>query len=125
MKILLDTHIMLWWFANDAALSEKTRKIIANTDNVIFVSVASAWEITIKKALGKLQAPDDLESAISANNFEILPINIKHAIGISHLEPYHADPFDRILIAQAKIENLTLITHDKQILAYSISSIET
>lgn len=125
MKILLDTHVLLWWFSNDRALSDKARQVIANVQNVIFISAATAWEITIKKALGKLEAPNDLEAAIAVSRFEVLPIHIKHAVGVGNLPLHHSDPFDRLLISQTKIEDLTLITHDERMAQYNISIIQT
>lgn len=125
MKILLDTHVLLWWFANSPMLSQKAREVIGNIQNVVFISAVSAWEITIKKALGKLEAPDDLESAITISRFEVLPIHIKHAIGVGNLALHHTDPFDRLLISQAKIEDLTFITHDERMSAYNIPIIQT
>ncbi len=125
MKVLLDTHVLLWWLSNDPILSQKARHTIENAQNIVFVSAASAWEIAIKKALGKLKAPDDLETAINISRFEVLPIHIKHAMGVCHLPLHHTDPFDRLLIAQATIEDLTLITHDDRMSEYNISIIKT
>lgn len=120
MRILLDTHVLLWWFANDPNLSSEARGYIANSQNIIFVSAVSSWEIFIKKTLGKLDAPDDLESAITVNRFEPLPITIKHTAGINGLPLIHTDPFDRLLISQANLEGLTLITNDKRLSQYNI-----
>ena len=118
MNILLDTHIILWWLANDSHLSNASREIIANTKNSIYVSAASAWEISIKKSLGKLDAPDDFEITLLSNGFLPLPITISHAQLAGFLPKHHEDPFDRMLIAQSKIEKFTLLTHDKHLALY-------
>lgn len=124
MKYLLDTHILLQWLNNDRTLSHKISEIIANPDNIIFVSSVNTWEITIKKSLGKLEAPNDIEKAIEANDFQKLPITIEHSTYIANLPLYHKDPFDRLLIAQAIVEGLTLLTCDTQIPKYSVHIIQ-
>ncbi len=122
---LLDTHVLLWWLADDASLSSKARALIGDENNLVFVSTASAWEIVIKKALGKLKAPDNLEAALEENNFKELPITIRHALAIGHLPIHHQDPFDRMLVAQAKCESLTLITADEKLLHYDVPFVKT
>ena len=119
MKVLLDTHTLLWWLAEDETLSTKARHMIASPKTTVYVSAASAWEIAIKKALGKLQAPDDLVAALFANRFQHLPVTIEHALYAGSLPRYHDDPFDRMLVAQALMEKLTIITRDKSIPAYN------
>ena len=101
MHLLLDTHTLIWWLAKNPTLSNKAKDAIANPDNIIFVSAASAWEIAIKKSLGKLQAPDALKQQLEKQKFTPLAINLDHALAIKHLPHHHKDPFDRILIAQA------------------------
>ena len=98
MRLLLDTHALLWWLA-DEGLSPQARDAIADPDNLVAVSAVSAWEISIKKALGKLAAPDDLEQQIHAGGFTELPISIAHGIAAVRLARHHEDPFDRVLIA--------------------------
>ncbi len=120
MNLLLDTHVLLWWLDEPSTLSEDARLAIADGKNTVFVSAANAWEITIKKALGKLNAPDNLEEVIAENRFSPLPITIAHALAVSQLPHYHNDPFDRILAAQAEVEGLTLVTHDKYLKMYNI-----
>jgi len=120
MKILLDTHILLWWLMNDPSLATGTRLLIENPKNTIFVSAISAWEIAIKRAIGKLQAPDDFDKAIERSHFHSLPITIPHAMGIMFLPPHHHDPFDRMLISQSKIEGCTLLTRDGRIGKYDL-----
>jgi PIN domain nuclease of toxin-antitoxin system len=119
MKILLDTHILIWWLAQDPKLTPVELEIIANPDNVIFVSAASAWEISVKKMLGKLDAPNDLPDALATNNFLDLPITIGHTQYLYQLPTHHNDPFDRIMIAQALAEELKFMTRDNQIRRYA------
>jgi PIN domain nuclease of toxin-antitoxin system len=121
LNFLIDTHILLWWLADHSALSSKASTLISDENNIIFVSVASIWEMIIKKALGKLKAPDDVEKVIKENNFKELPITLQHVIALDHLPNYHKDPFDRILVAQAKCEALTLITADEKLTFYEVS----
>lgn len=118
MNLLLDTHALLWWLCDDPTLSADARKAIADPANIVYVSAASAWEISIKKALGKLDAPDGLDAAVSASGFQELPITMPHALAAGRLPMHHTDPFDRMLIAQATLENLTLITRDNRIAQY-------
>jgi len=120
MNLLLDTHALLWWLDDHKALSAKARRAIRDPGNLVFVSAATAWEISIKQALGKLQAPDDLEDALIANRFRSLPIAINHAIAAGRLPRHHDDPFDRMLVAQAQAERLTLVTHDTRLSSYDV-----
>jgi PIN domain nuclease of toxin-antitoxin system len=123
MKLLLDTHILLWWLTQDRKLSQTETTIITDPDNLIFVSAATAWEIAVKKMIGKLEAPDDLPAALAANNFLELPIAIEHSQKLYHLPLHHHDPFDRIMVAQAMSEGLTLMTRDIKIALYDIKII--
>ena len=118
MKVLLDTHILLWWLSGDRSLPQSARHVIAKESNTVFVSAATAWEISIKKAIGKLSAPDDLESALFASQFEVLPITIPHALAAGLLPNHHDDPFDRMLVAQARHEGMRLLTHDSRLGLY-------
>lgn len=120
MRLLLDTHALLWWLA-DEGLTTQARDAIADTGNLVVVSAACAWEISIKKALGKLTAPDDLEHQIHAGGFVPLPISIAHGIAAGQLARHHEDPFDRVIIAQALAEGLTIVTRDKRFDAYGVS----
>jgi PIN domain nuclease of toxin-antitoxin system len=120
MNIILDTHAFLWWLDDNPSLSAAAFSAIKQGRNIVFVSAASVWEISIKKALGKLNAPDDLEDALAANRFRPLAITIPHAVMAGSLPRHHDDPFDRMLIAQAQIERLTLITHDARFHAYNV-----
>ncbi len=121
--ILLDTHILLWWLADDGALSAGARAAISNPDNVIYVSAATAWEVAIKTALGRISLDGDLEQAVGEQGFEMLPISFSHAQELRALPPIHRDPFDRMMIAQARIEQLRLLTVDTKILQYPVSSL--
>jgi PIN domain nuclease of toxin-antitoxin system len=119
MRILLDTHALLWWLA-DEGLSAQAHEAIADTGNLVVVSAASAWEITIKQAIGKLTAPNDLEHQIHAAGFAALPISVAHGIAAGQLPRHHDDPFDRMLIAQGQAEGLTIVTRDKRFEAYDV-----
>ena len=120
MKLLLDTHTLIWWLANNPTLSKDAKKAIANIDNLVFVSAASAWEIAIKKSLGKLDAPEDLEAQIEIHNFQPLPITLTHGVAVEKLPWHHKDPFDRMIITQAICESATIITRDKKFKLYNV-----
>jgi PIN domain nuclease of toxin-antitoxin system len=123
LKFLLDTHILLWWLAKDPKLLQTEINIITDPDNIIFVSAAVSWEIAVKKMTGKLQAPEDLPTALAANDFIALPITIEHTQYLYQLPPHHHDPFDRIMIAQAISETLVFMTRDAKILLYPVKTI--
>jgi PIN domain nuclease of toxin-antitoxin system len=120
LNLLLDTHIALWWFDNNPRLTKRVRQAIRGADKV-FVSVASAWEYAIKAALGRLKLPEPFEVALSKSGFEPLGIAFIHAEHLVRLPLHHGDPFDRMLIAQAEIEGLTLVSDDRWFDAYGIS----
>ena len=122
MKLLLDTHILLWWLAADRRLPVRGREAIAAADNLVFISAVSGWEIAIKKAIGKLNAPDDLAGMLAENQFLELPLRLAHAEQLARLPDIHQDPFDRMLVAQAMQENLTLVTHDPQLTRYPVET---
>jgi PIN domain nuclease of toxin-antitoxin system len=124
MRLLLDTNALLWWLA-DKGLTDQAREAIADPGNLVAVSAVSAWEISIKKALGKLSAPDDLEHQIQAAGFTPLPVTIAHGIAAGQLPRHHDDPFDRMLIAQAAAEGLTIITGDKRFSDYNVVLLPT
>jgi PIN domain nuclease of toxin-antitoxin system len=96
MKLPLDTHILIWWLSQDRRLSQLETDIITDPDNFIFISAASAWEIAVKRMIGKLEAPDDLPAALAANNFLELPITIEHSQQLYQLPLHHNDPFVRV-----------------------------
>lgn len=120
MRLLLDTHVLLWWLADDRKLGKQARTLIAAADNSVYVSAASAWEISIKRALGKLKAPASLDSTIEEAGFEKLAIEFLHGERAGALPPLHNDPFDRMLMAQALMEELVLVTADKFFSAYGV-----
>lgn len=120
-RYLLDTHVVLWCFTNDPTLAEGARRVIVDKANTIFVSAVNSWEITIKKALGKLRAPENFEEMVRQRQFTPLPITIAHTLAVGDLPlGEHKDPFDRLLVAQTKVEDLTLITRDADLGQYGI-----
>jgi len=118
MRILLDTHVYLWWLDTPVLLSKKAVELIENPNNIIYISAVVSWEISIKVSIGKLNVSSDVMDYIVKNSFIELPITVKHTQELLSLENLHKDPFDRILLAQAKNENLTFITRDSQCLKY-------
>ena len=118
MNLSLDTHVLLWTLSVPERLSKVARSAIEDPANIVFVSAAVAWEIEIKAALGKLRAPSDLLNQLAAANFQELPITIAHALAIKQLPNLHRDPFDRIMLAQAKTAGLTFVTADPEVLQY-------
>jgi PIN domain nuclease of toxin-antitoxin system len=118
-KLLLDTHVFLWWRANDPLLQVAARSAIADAD-VVFVSAATAWEAAIKASLGRLDLPNTVESGVEDSGFEKMQISFSHAETAAALPPHHGDPFDRMLIAQAISEGLTLVTHNRRLEAYEV-----
>ncbi|HET9679045.1 MAG TPA: type II toxin-antitoxin system VapC family toxin [Gammaproteobacteria bacterium] len=125
MRLLLDTHALLWWLGDMPQLGPKARACIAQGENDIYVSAASVWEIEIMRAIGKLQAPDDLADAVAASHFEPLPITLPHAIAAGRLPQHHSDPFDRMLIAQALSDELCVVTKDAAFQKYEIALLES
>lgn len=120
MRILLDTHILLWWLAADQRLPKRANSLISDAVNDIFVSAASVWEIAIKAALGRIKADAiEVASAIGPSGFIELAVTAKHASEVSQLPLLHHDPFDRLLLAQCLSEPMRLLTHDKSLTRYS------
>jgi PIN domain nuclease of toxin-antitoxin system len=126
MNLLLDTHVFLWAVDNNPNLSTAARAAIQDGRNVVYVSAATAWEISIKRAMGKLKVPqgDHLEE-LRLHRFTPLSITIEHALAVEGLPSHHKDPIDRMLIAQAQEERLTIITRDQRISLYNVRVIET
>lgn len=124
MEILIDTHMLLWWLADDSRLSKKARALMADPANMLTVSAATAWEIAIKQALGKMTMDGDLEKEVRELGFAMLPVTFPHAAETLTLPAIHRDPFDRMLVAQARVENLPLLTVDPHILQYPANVIE-
>jgi len=126
MDLLLDTHAFIWFVENDKQLPTKTKNEIEKEANTIFVSMASLWEITIKLSLGKLDVKFSLEKIIkqvAANGFELLPILPEHFLVLNKLEYHHRDPFDRIIIAQGKCEDLAIVSIDAVFDSYKVKRI--
>ena len=122
MNVLLDTHTFIWWLNDSRKLSERARRVISDSNNRIFVSHATQWEIAIKSAIGRLTFPvEKLEQEVEGNGFELLSLNTQHIMQIAHLPMYHRDPFDRLLIAQAQNESLTLLSRDEMFASYDVS----
>jgi PIN domain nuclease of toxin-antitoxin system len=122
VRLLLDTHVLLWWLADDRRLGTEARALIANADNTVYVSAASAWEISIKRALGKLKAPASLDGHVDAAGFDKLDIAFLHGERAGALPPLHNDPFDRVLVAQAALEELVLVTADGVFADYGVQT---
>ncbi len=120
MNLLLDTHIFIWWMESSRRLPEKIQKAINNPQNDIFISSVVAWEISIKKKLGRLTIPDDIEEAIKTHHFIALPITIAHAVHTVTLPLHHKDPFDRMFVSQARVEKLTLVSTDNKLKKYDV-----
>jgi PIN domain nuclease of toxin-antitoxin system len=118
LRILLDTHLILWWLANSPSLSEQARILIGDPANTVFVSAVSLWEIWLKESLGKLRLPSDFESKLAAESFENLPLTAAQARQVALLLWHHRDPFDRMLVAQAQAEGLIFLTADDAVAAY-------
>ena len=127
MKVLLDTHTLLWWLTARPQLSERARDVIGNGENQVFVSAASGWEIAIKVRLGRLTLPDTPERFIPEqlrlNAMQSLPISLSHALRVHSLPDHHRDPFDRILVAQSHLENLPIVSADPLIAQYAVQVI--
>lgn len=127
MKGLLDTHTFLWWNMDDPRLSDTARRFIADGQNEIFVSAASAWEIAIKAGRGSLLLPappaEYLASRLRLHNFQPLPVLVSHAVHVFTLPDIHRDPFDRLLVAQSQLEGLPLLTVDPEICQYTVETI--
>lgn len=126
MKLLLDSHAFLWWLAEDPKLSAGARQAVADPSATVHVSAATVWELAIKAALGKLELDGaDLVVEIEENDFVELPMTARHAHAAATLPRHHDDPFDRMLIAQARIEGLTIVTRDPAFRAYGVAIVPT
>lgn len=119
-RLLLDTNTLLWWLFALPQLGPQSRARIMDVESEVLVSAVSAVEISIKQTTGKLQAPDDLVGQLAASGFDELPFTVRHGVAVAGLPMHHRDPFDRMLIAQARSEGLTLLTSDRVISAYDI-----
>ena len=125
MRLLLDTHCLLWWLAADARLKPSVRDAIADRDSTVYLSAVVLWEIRIKEALGKLKIPRDFRNVLDREEFVELPVTLDHADGVARLPDLHRDPFDRLLISQAIDSDLVLVTGDETIQRYPVTTLAT
>jgi PIN domain nuclease of toxin-antitoxin system len=123
MRLLLDTHVLLWWLNGDTRLRPAARRAIERPGWRRFVSAASIWEMTLKLAVGKLALPPHFGDLFAREPFEPLAVTAAHALRTADLPPVHRDPFDRLLVAQCLVEGLTLVTADERLLGYSIPTL--
>ena len=127
MKVLLDTHVFLWWVMDEPSLSMRAREVISNSRNEVFFSAASGWEIAIKASRGRLELPtrphEFVATQLSLNAFQTLPIQLSHALQVYNLPDLHRDPFDRLLIAQCQVEKLAFICGDAKLAEYGVEII--
>ena len=119
-RLLLDTHVLLWWLSDDRRLGASAREVIADGRNEVFVSAVTTWEISIKRSLGKLTAPDNMDAVVEHAGFGKLPVSLFHGDQAGRLPDIHRDPFDRMLVAQAQAEGLDLVTSDNYIPQYGV-----
>jgi PIN domain nuclease of toxin-antitoxin system len=123
MGLLLDTHVVIWWLALDRRLSAAAREAIEDEHAAVFVSAVTGFEMSTKSNLGKLDAPDDLADQLRASAFEELPVTLAHGVEAGRLPWLHKDPFDRLLVAQARCEDLTLVTADRVLSKYDVQTL--
>lgn len=127
MKLLVDTNILLWWFLRSDRLPDKVRAILAHAANGVFASAASTWEIAVKSAIGRLALPGEpgqyLPDRFRQAQIHELPITAAHTYGVFGLPKHHADPFDRLLIAQAQLEGMTIVTADRTFKKYDVRTL--
>jgi PIN domain nuclease of toxin-antitoxin system len=124
VRLLLDTHVLLWWLDDSPALGAGARDLISDGETEVFVSAVSAAEIAIKSSVGKLRVPSDLEQQLAENAFASLPLRLRHGLAVETLPLHHRDPFDRLLVAQARCEDLTLVTADRMFAAYDVPTVD-
>ena len=124
MKLLLDTHVVLWWVQDDRRLGREARDAIARAD-FVWVSAASGWEVATKVSKRQLRVTEPLHVTVVADGFTELPFALRHAEELQRLPSHHRDPFDRILVAQARVEGATIVTHDRAFEAYGVPVIWT
>lgn len=120
MNYLLDTHIVLWWLTEPQQIASKARNIIADKEEPIFISSASFWEMAIKQGLGKLKLPVNIVDILTAEGFAILPIQARECLSVVDLPLLHFDPFDRLLVVQAKLNDMIFITRDEKVMQYPV-----
>ena len=119
MRLLVDTHLLVWWLAGGARLPRRAREILGDASNQVYFSAASVWEVAIKAALGKIKVdPEEMLAAFQSEGFEELHVTSRHAAAVMRLPAHHADPFDRLLVAQSVVEPMHLLTDDRVLAAY-------
>jgi PIN domain nuclease of toxin-antitoxin system len=123
MRVLVDTHVLLWWLADDDTLSERVRAILSAPETVRYVSSVSILEMRVKQAIGKLELPADFMAVLAIQPFAHLAFTVDHADAVSRLPLHHRDPFDRALLAQAMTENLVLLSQDRDMARYDVALI--
>jgi len=127
VRVLLDTHVLIWWAADDPRLSRRARSVLSDRANELWFSVASAWELVIKSHVGKLTLPEAvteyIPSRLSWYAIQSLPIEMRHVLGVAELPLHHRDPFDRLLAAQSRLENLPIVTADPRVVQYQVETI--
>jgi len=124
MNYLLDTHVVLWWLTDPKEIATKARKIIADKEESIYISSASCWEMAIKKGIGRLKFPANLLDILTSEGFDIIPITANESLSVADLPLIHQDPFDRLLIVQAKLNDMILITRDETIVKYPVITLK-
>ena len=121
MNLLLDSHVLLWWLDGSPRLSRDIGDVIGDPQKNVFISAATTWELAIKRTLGRLAVTtDDLNRVFTSGYAEKLDVTVDHGFAIADLPPHHRDPFDRMLVAQARSEGLTLVTHDRALKPYDV-----
>ena len=123
-RLLLDTHVLLWWLADNTALGPVARSLISDAENAVYVSAATSWEISINKKKGLLEAPAEISGIVDDEGFDQLDISLFHAEKAGELEEIHRDPFDRMMVAQAQVEGLEIVTADRNIPKYAVKVID-
>ena len=125
MRLLLDTHVLLWWLGDNPALNADARSAISERSNLVYVSAVSVWEIVIKQGLGRLHLPSNWFEVLAEEPLRRLAVSWEHALGVGQLPDAHKDPFDRLLLAQCLAEDLTLVTHDSTFQQYDVPLLMT
>jgi PIN domain nuclease of toxin-antitoxin system len=124
VSLLLDTHVFLWWIGDSSRLSDEVKTHIADPGSMVYLSAISAWEISIKRALGRLDLRDEeFLYGMRESGFAELAVTVEHSLAAGNLPLHHRDPFDRMLIAQATTEGLRLVTHDRTLSTYDVSTL--
>jgi PIN domain nuclease of toxin-antitoxin system len=124
VRLILDTHVILWWQRDDRRLRRAARTAIATAD-IVWVSAVSGWEVAIKTALGRLRLTEPFSVLVAADDFTELPVRLVHTVRLEQLPPHHADPFDRMIVAQALAERATVVSHDRALEPYGVPMIWT